>query len=199
MKTATRVTASALSIYAGLLGIEHGYFEILQGNAKPTGLMISAIGPPCVPNEMWHACFPALTVIPNFLVTGIVTILLSLGMLIWGIRFVHRKNGGLILLLLSLLLLPVGGGFIPVLIGVLAGIAGTRIDHPPKWTPVSFLTKLWPWALGLLVIWFPGSWIMGHFYGQAMLEMGLLIFLFFDITLPVSIVFSAFAFDIERS
>ena len=198
MKTATRVTASALGIYAGLLGIEHGYFEILQGNNRPAGLMINAIGPPCVPEEIWHTCFPALTIIPNFLATGFVAILVGLGMLVWGSRFVHRKNGGLILLLLSLLLLPVGGGFIPVFIGVSAGIAGTRIDNPPKWKPVLFLANLWLWALGLLIFWFPGSWIMGHFFGQVMLDLGNSLFLCFDIGLPVLIVISAFFFDIQK-
>ena len=198
MKTATRVTASALGVYAGLLGIEHGYFEILQGNARPTGLTINAIGPPCQPDAIWHACFPALTLIPNFLITGIVAILVGLIVLIWTSRFVHRKNGGLFLLLLSLLLLPVGGGFVPLFVGISAGIAGMRIDHPPKWKPVHFLTKPWPWALGLLVLWFPGSWLMGHFFGQTMLKMSFLLFLCFDVMLPWLIVFSAFAYDIER-
>jgi hypothetical protein len=199
MKSAIHITASALSVYAGLLGIEHGIFEVLQGNHAPNGLMINAIGPPCVPDEIWHACFPALTLIPNFLVTGIVTILLGLSLLIWGTRFVHRKNGGVALILLSSLLLPVGGGFIPVFIGIFAGIAGTRIDHPPKWKPVPFLAKLWPWSLLLLVLWFPGSWIIGHFFVQLMLDLGTFLFLFFDICLPVFVVISALFFDIRNT
>jgi hypothetical protein len=138
MKSATHIIASTLGIYAGLLGIEHGIFEILQGSETPDGLMINAIGTPCVPDEIWHACFPALKLIPNFLVTGIVTIFVGLSILIWGISFVHRKNGGVVLLLLSLFLLPVGGGFIPVFTGILAGIAGTRIDNPLEWKSAFF-------------------------------------------------------------
>lgn len=70
-KSATRVAASALGVYVGLLGALHGYFEILQGDVAPDGLMINAIGPPCQPEEVGHACFPAMTLVPNFLVTGI--------------------------------------------------------------------------------------------------------------------------------
>ena len=198
MKTATRVTASVLGVYAGLLGIEHGIFEIGQGNKAPLNLMINAIGPPCQPEAVWHACFPALALIPNFLVTGIVAILVSLSILVFGSRFVHRKNGGLVLLLLSLLLLPVGGGFVPAFVGVSAGIAGTRIDNQPKWKPAPFLANLWPWALGLLLFWFPGSWVVGYFFGQVMLDMGTFLFLFFDISLPILIVIFAFFFDIQK-
>jgi hypothetical protein len=197
VKSATRVTASTLGIYAGLLGIEHGYFEILQGNTQPANLMINAIGPPCQPDAVWHACFPALTFIPNFLATGILVILIGLSMLIWGSRFVQRKNGGLVLIIFSLLLLPVGGGFVPVFVGVSAGIAGTRIDNPPKWKRAFFLANLWPWVLILLVLWFPGSWIMGYLFGQTMLELGTFLFLFFDIGLPVFILISGFLYDIR--
>ena len=160
--------------------------------------MINAIDPPCEPDAIWHACFPALRVIPNFLITGIAGILVGLSILIWGSRFVHRKNCGLVLLLLSLLLLPVGGGFVPVLVGITAGIAGTRLDHPPQWKPVPFLARLWPWALGLLLLWFPGSWVCGYFFGRAMLDYGAFLFLIFDIGLPVLIVISAFYFDIRQ-
>jgi hypothetical protein len=163
--------------------------------------MISAIGPPCQPDASWHACFPALTVIPNYLLSGIVAGLLSLSIIIWAVGFVQRKRGGMILLVLSTLLVPVGGGFVPAFIGIIAGIAGTRIHaHLSGWqdrlTNIKhFLSKLWPWILGLIVIWLPGSWIMGFFFSSIMLELGFLLFLAFDILLPMLIVFTAQAKD----
>ena len=47
MRSATRIVASFIGIYAGLLGLEHGYFETLQGNVKPSSIVIGAIGSPC--------------------------------------------------------------------------------------------------------------------------------------------------------
>ena len=66
MKSA-KVAASILGAYAGLLGVEHGIFETLQGSTPPDGLMINALGAPCEAETVWHACYPALTVVPNFL------------------------------------------------------------------------------------------------------------------------------------
>jgi hypothetical protein len=43
MKSATRIAASTLGVYAGLLGMEHGYFETLQGSVAPSGITINAI------------------------------------------------------------------------------------------------------------------------------------------------------------
>ena len=37
-----------------------------------------------------------MIVIPNLLLTGVLTVLVSLAMLAWIILFVHRKNSGLI-------------------------------------------------------------------------------------------------------
>jgi hypothetical protein len=67
---ATRIVASTFGVLAGLLGIEHGYFETLQGNVAPGGMYILAIGPPCQTNKMWHGCEPAMTIIPNFFVVA---------------------------------------------------------------------------------------------------------------------------------
>jgi len=39
--------------------------------------------------------------------------------------FIQRKNGGLTLILLSILMLLVGGGFIPPLFGIIAGVIGS--------------------------------------------------------------------------
>jgi hypothetical protein len=128
MKNALGLAASALGVYAGLLGVEHGIFEVLQGSLKPTGLLIQAMGPPCRPEAVWHACFPAMTLIPHMAVAGIVAILVGLSMIVWSLGFVHRERGGLILIPLSVLLLLVGGGFVPPFIGILAGIAGFEVD-----------------------------------------------------------------------
>jgi hypothetical protein len=84
--SAARVVATAFGIGAGLFGLEHGFFETQQGNIAPSGLVISAIGPPCEPASAWHACEPALTVIPNFLVTGVVAMVVALVVLIWTLR-----------------------------------------------------------------------------------------------------------------
>jgi len=121
-----RVAASAIGVYAGLLGLEHGIFETLQGNIRPGKLMIYAIGaPPCQPAAVWHGCEPAMTLVPNYLTTGVLAILASLIVLVWAARFVHGNHGGVILILLSVLMIPVGGGFFPPLFGIIAGLIGT--------------------------------------------------------------------------
>jgi len=70
-----------------------------------------------------------MTIIPNFLVTGVLAIIFGLIVAIWTAMFVHKKNGGLVLILLSIIMLLVGGGIVPPLFGVVAGIIGTRIKR----------------------------------------------------------------------
>jgi hypothetical protein len=82
------VTASALGLSAG---IEHGYLELLQGNTQPDSLFIASIGHP---EWVWNRCEPALTIIPNFYVTGILAIILGLITIIWSAFFIRRKRGG---------------------------------------------------------------------------------------------------------
>src|SRR5260370_33502964 len=127
---ATRVVTSTLGILAGLLGLVHGYLETLQGNVAPSGVFILAIGPPCQANMVWHDCYPAMTIIPNFFVTGVLTIILSLFVILWAAVFVQRKNGGLVLILLSILHLLVGGRFIPPVLCILACGGGTSTHAP---------------------------------------------------------------------
>jgi hypothetical protein len=102
-------------------------------------------------------------------------------------------------------MIPVGGGFVPAFIGIFAGVAGTRIHAPPTWwrrrSPKTILrlSQLWPWTIILLVAWIPGSWILGYFLGDLMLSLGIVFFLCFDLLLPLLIVFSALARDIQSS
>lgn len=119
----TRVTASILGIFAGIGGgVFHGIGEVLQGSLAPNGIMIQAY-----PAMQATAGEPAMTIIPNFLLTGILAIIMGITVTIWSAAFIERKNGGLILILLSIIMLLFGGGIIPVIIGVIGGIIGTRI------------------------------------------------------------------------
>lgn len=92
MLKATRVLAAALGFFAGIGGPEHGYFEIKQGNVRPEGLMIASMGPPCAPKAIWNACEPAMTVIPSFLITGIVATLLGILTMIWSARLLLQRR-----------------------------------------------------------------------------------------------------------
>ena len=64
-------------------------------------------------------------------------------------------------MVVSVIMLLVGAGFGPPLLGMLVGVVATRINTPLTWwrnhlSPGSrrLLSRLWPWALGLsFVIW----------------------------------------------
>jgi hypothetical protein len=70
---------------------------------------------------------PAMTIIPNLLVTGILAIIVGVVLSVWSAKFVSRKHSGLVMVLLSIVLLLVGGGLIPPLFGVVTGIIGARV------------------------------------------------------------------------
>ena len=119
----TRVAASLLGIFAGIGGgVFHGIGEILQGSVVPTEIMIQAY-----PAMQATAGEPAMTIVPNFLLTGILAIIMGFIVTIWAVAFIKRKNGGLVLIMLSIIMLLLGGGIIPPIFGILAGIIGTRI------------------------------------------------------------------------
>jgi hypothetical protein len=176
MNNATRVTVSTFGLVAGLAGIEHGIGEILQGNVAPGGLVIRSW-----PDSPWFRIVdgePAMTLVPNLLASGILAILASLLFLMWVTLFVQRKNGGLVLMLLSILMLLVGAGFGPPLLGLILGVAATRIQAPRPWWgrrqvggAGRFLAALWPWSLAAaLIAWLslmPGSMLFEHYFGMA--------------------------------
>jgi len=167
-----------------LLGLEHGYFETQQGNVAPSALWINAIGPPCQPATAWHACEPAFTLLPSFLVTGVLAMVVAVVVLIWSAAFVQRDHGGVVLLLLAILLFVVGGGFYTLFFGVfagiaeIAGIAGIKIGAPLPWWRAHLPTgtarvmvRLWPWILIAYLAWVSASWFVGAAFGDLMLRL----------------------------
>lgn len=157
LNSATKILAQALGILVGLAGIEHGIFEVLQGNVATSGLMIQAIGPS---QRFWeHGTETALTIIPNYLVTGILAIIFGVLVTAWTIMFLDKKYGGGILLLLSIMLWLFGGGFAPIFMAIFASAIATRINKPLNWwrthlstNTLRFFAKLWPWSIISLVI-----------------------------------------------
>jgi hypothetical protein len=60
MRKATKKAATWLGLVGGIAGLEHGYFAFIQGNTPIPDLAFPSWGPPCVPEEIWHACEPAM-------------------------------------------------------------------------------------------------------------------------------------------
>jgi hypothetical protein len=170
----TRIITGAIGILLAIAGFEHGLFEALQGNKATDGLIIQAIGESM---RWWkHGTEEAFTIIPNYLITGIFAMGVSIFIIIWSLFFVDKKYGRIVFLLLFILLTLVGGGigFVPFFIVTWA--YATRMNKPLNWWKKILtqkvrkpVTKIWPYTLIASAI----CWlilieiaIFGYFPGQ---------------------------------
>jgi len=140
--TGTRLVVAAFGSLCGLTGIIAGFFEILQGNSIPESIVISTIGPEYTMYEDFT--YHAITIIPNFLVTGVLAIITSSLVILWSMKYIQRKNGALILLALSVAQMLVGGGWV-IDLGVITSILATRIGKPLNWwrRNLPFNVRIW--------------------------------------------------------
>jgi len=201
MRNATKTVATWFGITAGLAGMEHGIFEILQGNIRPESLMIVSMGPPCVPEETWNACEPAMTVLPSMLLSGILSTVLGLLIFILVLGFLQRKRAGLAMLVLCIALLLFGGGLFPPVIGIIGSCAAMQInkalDDKKQTRFLHFAAKLWPWPLVIFVGWVAGQWLIGYLFNdflQSIMGVAAIIIL---VMLPVSFI-AAYAQDLQN-
>ncbi len=149
MNRATKVVASTFAGMFSIASVMHGCFEILQGNSVPGGLIIDAIGPG---QRIWpYAALHAFTVMPNFIVAGVLAIIFGILATVWAVAFIDRKSGARVMFLLSMILFLVGGGIGPLFNGTFASLIATQINRPLTWwrTHLSararnFLAQLWP-------------------------------------------------------
>ncbi|UCE12201.1 MAG: hypothetical protein JSV04_08335 [Candidatus Heimdallarchaeota archaeon] len=199
---ASRVTVSTFGTILGIAGLEHGVGEILQGNKAPESIFIQSW-----PNNQLYEILngePAMTIIPNYILTGILAIIVSAVLIVWAILFIERKHGGLIFLLLSFIALLVGGGVAgPVLIGIIVGLTSTRIDTEFTWMNTHLstrdsLSRIWKYSYSVSVIgWFslwPGLIILGMFV--PVIEPLIVIFLtLLSFTSMLLTIVSSFAYD----
>jgi hypothetical protein len=147
MRSARYQFVAIMGAWMGAAGIEHGVGEFLQGNIAPDGVMI----------QSWpHSAFfqslngePALTVLPNLRLTGLLAIGFSLLFAVWAIFFAQRKYGGWILMLLAIPMLLFGGGIFPPILGMLIGAAASAFPFPVRQKQVGgiarFIGLSWRW------------------------------------------------------
>lgn len=204
--SAARLVASIFGVLSGLGGVTHGIGEILQGNVAPDGIWIYSWTQGPIATNMGGE--PGITIVPNLLVTGILTVIVSLAVIVWSIAFVQRKRGGLFLLLLSIAMLLVGGGVGPPIIGILAGVAGLGINASHTWWRKHlrtnlrrFLATLWPWIFGIAVIngvfLMVGSVILVYFFDLNNPDLFTNSF-FFAVVSLLLMIFTERAYDIQR-
>jgi hydroxyacylglutathione hydrolase len=131
-RSAMGVSVAILGVICGLSGFEHGFFELLQGNVAAKGQNIYAIGEA---NRFWsHGTEPAFTIVPNFLITGILAMTVSLLLIFCATWFVQRNRyGGPILMLLSIVQYLVGGGIPAPFLALVMGVAAIWINRPLTW------------------------------------------------------------------
>ena len=157
--TARRITALVLCTLLGISGMNHGFFEAMQGWKPTSGLVVQAIGEA---QRMWpHGTEEALTVVPNFLITGILAMCTGLAIIVWSIGFIHKKHGTLTLLLLFIILFLVGGGIAQVVFFLPTWAYSTRMNKPLRWWRRILsggagkrLSSMWKWSLAACSLFF---------------------------------------------
>ncbi len=158
---ATRFVASTLGVLIGIGSIEHGLLECLQGFRPTPGLIVNALGPGYRWTVWKEGGEGAFTLIPNFLMTGTVAMVLGLVIIAWSFRFIRLPHGPTVFLSLGVASFLTGGGVAQVLLFTLTWGVATRIGASLafwRWLIPSSLRptfgRLWPWTLGASTVLF---------------------------------------------
>ncbi len=192
MLGATRLTASTAGLLAAYAGVEHGVGEIRQGLGAPGSIVFESW--PDSPAFEPLGGEPAMTIIPSLAVTGVLAIVVSVAIGVWVVRFLEHRRAGATLVGLSALLLLVGGGFGPPMIGAVAGITAARIGREAPTDPAPAtraLARAWPSSLIACVLGYlslvPGVVLLSEFadFERAYLTSVLIAWSFGALTLAV--------------
>ncbi len=157
---ATRTIVTLLGIVVGISGAVHGFFELLQGYRSTDGFFIFAVGKGNSWTIWTQGSEGAFTLVQNYLVTGILAMIVGAVLAVWSIFSIKTKNGSLVFLLIGICLFLVGGGVAQVPFIVLTAAVITRVDKPLNWwrnnlpkNILSALAKLWFWLFtGFLML-----------------------------------------------
>lgn len=183
-----------LITYAAIIGFIHGVGEILQTGSKANSNFIYALNV-TNPDKVWHAGLPAFSLIPDFLISGIITVLISITIVIF-INLLIESNYFKYFPLLFILLFLFGGGFVPPFIGIISSTYYVikKRSNMNTMQP-SFLgklvAKLWIYLISILLVWLPSSWIFGWIFPVFMLQISSATFIILNVILPILILVSA--------
>jgi hypothetical protein len=157
LNKATRIVASTFGVLAGIPGIAYGIFEILHGNIATDSIAINAIDPTIT---IWKdGPVSALSIIPNYLVTGILSIIFSIIVIIWAIAFIQTNRGWIIWFFLSIAQFIVGGGTAQIMLVPLVCLIASQINSSLSWWQLhlsinlrKILARYWVWLFIISLI-----------------------------------------------
>ncbi len=140
----TRAIASTFGAIAGLSNLAYAAAEALERHARPTAGFFTLNGQ------------PAITILPDMLLTGVIGLCLSLAFTLCALFFAKRWQGGLAMLLIACLQIPFGAGLVRLFQAIIYSLVGTRIGRPLKfWAAIlrqPSRSKLsWFWPLSFIV------------------------------------------------
>jgi hypothetical protein len=133
-KRIIRIVGTAIVIIIGIcaiyLGGMHGYYEIMNGPKNPGSFFFDAISGNSLAHDFpgWPG-WPAMSIIPNLLITGMFVIMIDGIFLFWLLFFLNHKKWGIVVFSLSILLCLFGGGFKPPFFGIVAGVIGIMVER----------------------------------------------------------------------
>lgn len=143
------------------VGVEHGLGAIEQSAKVPPGLVFRSWPDAAAFDALDGE--PALTLIPNLVLTGALAVVISMAIGVWTVWGVRHPRWGRGLVGLSVVLL-LRGGFGPPVIGLVVGLLAIRARLPlstPARPAARVVARLWPWPLVMgvtsFVLLFPGS------------------------------------------
>ena len=190
------ITARIFGVYAAILAFIHGIFEIQQGNILVESISINAVGNGCVSDQIWHACFPAMTLWPTYLSAGLVAISISSLFFLFILFFLKKSYSAWIMIAFAIANLLSGGGFIPTFTIIMAAVA-VLINKKPlqnlenKQKPYNIV---WSIFLSIYLLYAAGGWLFGSFLNTFMIENSFLLFFTMDLLIPIfCIVFARMA------
>jgi hypothetical protein len=124
-----RVLAATGGVLAGVGGVVHGVGEVLQGTGRPDGIYVESWTTGRIASNLGGE--PALTLVPDLLLSGLLTLASSAALAWWSATSTEHRYGGRVMAGLSGLLLLVGGGVGPPTIGLLSALVAGVANRAP--------------------------------------------------------------------